>query len=323
MSTLARGIPAGDVKAWPATVEGVRDSCLRLAIVDIEQEGAEGVDLPAEDGRELVARFAQEAAAAGRIIDAGHIPNAVIKAEAVRVGGLVVGGHLGMPFSDPWLLYHTWEGGVAVSLVTGINDRGLFSVFEMIPINSQAVGRTLVLGDMIRFSPLRTEGRASYDVQGRPSYLRRAMAQEHGTPFGDVLRMAGANCLDPVLAVIGMMATDGVQVETIAPSAKLSKARKRSGKPPIPSFQRVHSAPYVTAILARGQRREGEARGGSHASPVGHIRRGHVRHLATGKTTWVRDCLVNVNKDSPVMRSHYVLKDGAGRPHLDMTGAVP
>ena len=35
------------------------------------------------------------------------------------------------------------------------------------------------------------------------------------------------------------------------------------------------------------------AKGGTHASPRPHDRRGHPRHLKSGRTVWVRDCKIN------------------------------
>lgn len=48
---------------------------------------------------------------------------------------------------------------------------------------------------------------------------------------------------------------------------------------------------------------------GTHASPVPHLRRGHRRVLASGRETWVRDALVNCcSLSEAVHRDHYAVR---------------
>jgi hypothetical protein len=48
------------------------------------------------------------------------------------------------------------------------------------------------------------------------------------------------------------------------------------------------------------------ALGGTHASPVPHLRRGHRRVYEDGRQTWVRSCLVNCRSlEEAQARDHY------------------
>ncbi len=68
---------------------------------------------------------------------------------------------------------------------------------------------------------------------------------------------------------------------------KLNAARVKRGVLPIPDYWRVA---YRTAPTHAGH---ASGKGGTHTSPRPHGRRGHERHLASGKTVWVRDCRIN------------------------------
>jgi len=46
---------------------------------------------------------------------------------------------------------------------------------------------------------------------------------------------------------------------------------------------------------------EGMGGKGTHASPRQHLRRGHIRRLRSGKAIWVRECVVNADKDEKVV----------------------
>lgn len=307
-------IKMSDMKPWVVTVEGVRDACMQGRIVDLASR-----DVPSDKRAEspmavaIISEFARRAVTMGRMIDAGHIPNAVIRSESKRAGRLLAAGHIGMPFSEPWVLFHTWEDGPSAYLIDLGRADGHFVVCELLPLTLKGTARMLVMCDLCDFVPTVWDGEAGYSIEARPSSFRRLAAHEEGISEEVVSRAAGANCLDPVLAVLGMMATDGVVVETIAPSDKLNKARIKSGKEALPSRLRVNSAPYVTALLARGAKRpKGEPGGKHHASPVAHVRRGHVRHLASGAQTWVRDCLVAFNEGSIVARTHYTMEKRNG-----------
>lgn len=118
-----------------------------------------------------------------------------------------------------------------------------------------------------------------------------------------------------VLLAVGVLATNGVDVETDAPPVKVNKRRVANGKPEIPPMHRVNLAEYITALNNTEHRVTTGGKGGTHASPIPHLRRGHIRRLA-GRDTWVRDCLVNVRKEGiqPTFRQHYSVGKGV-MPH--------
>lgn len=72
------------------------------------------------------------------------------------------------------------------------------------------------------------------------------------------------------------------------PPTKLNKARAKKGLPTI--------RPRYGVKIKLGAKHEGTPwLGGTHASPRPHMRRGHVRHLPSGATTWVREARVGLD----------------------------
>ena len=103
-----------DLAEWNATIEQVRDACLESRLMALNMPGEAGIT---EDEIELLAPMAQEAVRAGRLIECGHLPNEIIKLCGKRGGLMYTAGLLGHPFTDPWILYHTWEEGTAVYVI--------------------------------------------------------------------------------------------------------------------------------------------------------------------------------------------------------------
>ena len=116
----------------------------------------------------------------------------------------------------------------------------------------------------------------------------------HGRPIGQQAAGVSAGIADvPLVLLVLMLATfsdDRVAVSREPPPAKVNAARAKHGRAPIPAQWRVGTSPildpYTTKIGAR--QRHGESRGGHHASPIAHDRRGHQRRLRSGRTVWVR-----------------------------------
>lgn len=84
------------------------------------------------------------------------------------------------------------------------------------------------------------------------------------------------------------------------PDAKLQNARAKRGKQPLFS--------YWTLELDLARAESSESRGGTHASPRLHLRRGHARQYAPSKWTWVQPCAVG-NKKIGMVHKDYALAD--------------
>lgn len=85
------------------------------------------------------------------------------------------------------------------------------------------------------------------------------------------------------------------------PSKFINQKRKKKGKAPLFCYKTLH--------IDTGERTETKGSGtGTHASPRVHLRRGHIRKLANGKTVWVQPCLVG-NKDNGIVHKDYSLEE--------------
>jgi hypothetical protein len=307
-----------DLSPWPeATIEQLRDVVLRNNIAGMDawayampvEERAWQFSSPQSEVA-VTNDLASDAAAHGRLVDFGHLPNAVLMDCGKRGGRMWETGALGHPFSEPWLLHHKWEHGTGFYLVNPGDDR--FEVVELQPAKIE--GRARILGIADRCTFIRTEDGNRCGVA--PAPVRFVLDEDMRRQINNGKTPEEAtvgNCGDPVLTALLILNTRNVARETVEAPPKLQRARVKSGKLPIPSYDRVDTLAYVTAVLARGERRpRGEDRGGTHASPVPHVRMGHPRELASGRSVFVRDALVNVTDEmrTRFARSHYKV----GRP---------
>jgi hypothetical protein len=313
-------IDASQIGKWEPTVTQVRDVVLARLITgpDFAQMPLlpeAKMFAPTQREVELVNELSHEAVTAGRMIDFGLLPNEVIKLGGNRGGPVWQQGGLGQPFSDPWMLYHTWEGGVAVYMVNPY-ENGDAEVAELQPVIAGGE-RMLILQDRGKF--MRESGTAmqpkKYYCSVAPAQIRfidhpklQAEANNGGTPSS----AAAGNIGDPLMAALMILNTRNVTRETVMVGARLQVARRRSGKLPIPPYDRVDTTQYVTAILARGHRARGADKGGTHSSPIPHLRMGHPRQYATGRSIFIRDTLVNVTDEQRAAfqrtRSHYTVQ---------------
>jgi hypothetical protein len=326
-------IDGSQVEPWDATIAQARDTMLKRYVVGPDYTTAFELLPQAKDyvctQREVegVSEMCFEAVTAGRLIDFGWWPNDVIKFGGTRGGELWNQGGLSMPFTEPWLVYHNWENGSCVYLINPVEPgqmaptasgeiREAGEGFEVAELAPALLGgnRVLVIQDRGRvFKTLPDMPADKYWAHIWPSHARFwadpdlfRRANDGQAPE----KSACGNIADPAMLALLMLGTRNVQRETIHAPEKLNRARLRNRKPPIPPYERVHSVQYVTAIANRGARQErGDDHGGTHRSPVAHLRMGHPRSYVSGRTIFIADTLVNVPKDQretfKATRSHY------------------
>ncbi len=82
------------------------------------------------------------------------------------------------------------------------------------------------------------------------------------------------------------------------PSEKLNKKRLKKGKSPFYSYKTLHIKPIETTLTGT------LPKGGTHASPRVHLRRGHIRHMTSGRDIWVSPCVVG-NKENGLVEKDY------------------
>ncbi len=76
----------------------------------------------------------------------------------------------------------------------------------------------------------------------------------------------------------------------------INQKRKAKGKLPLYSYKTLHLDFEEKEVTKSGN--------GTHASPRVHLRRGHIRKLPSGKTTWVQACVVG-DKSKGVVHKDY------------------
>lgn len=312
-----------DIAPWRPTVQQIRDAALehRVAGPSVPNTLA-AAHAPSQRETETISDMVHEAIIAGRLIEFGELPNAVIKEGGNRGGPLYTFGGLVMPFSQCWLLRHTWdseqsESIVALYLINPLTDTLAGGDFEAVELEPMIASGTpvLVIGDRGLLTPDQENERRynTYCCRISPSiwrFLPECAAQLNNG--GKPENAAAGNLFDPIMAGLMILNTTGVARETVRVNEKLQRARVKSGKPRIPPFDRVDSLPYVTALTAKRSAVRGAAQGGQHASPVPHLRRGHLREYASGKRSIIRDTLVRVTPEARAaflsQRSHYAVQ---------------
>lgn len=93
------------------------------------------------------------------------------------------------------------------------------------------------------------------------------------------------------------------RLEDYTPSAKLNKKRLERGRTPLVAYKTLTLTKPAVIV-------ETTPRGGTHASPRLHVRRGHFRN-ARGRQTWVKPTVVGDKARGMVMKSYRVQQTSA------------
>jgi len=97
---------------------------------------------------------------------------------------------------------------------------------------------------------------------------------------------------DEVFAALHLLmalALDKGRHEVLPAPTKLNKKREKRDRPPLYEYKVLD---IVADVLHSPHFSSKPHQGGTHASPRMHKRRGHVRRLRSGRTTWVRNMIV-------------------------------
>jgi len=98
-----------------------------------------------------------------------------------------------------------------------------------------------------------------------------------------------------ICSFLSALHCSNIKREEHAPEAKLQQSRASRGKAPLFSYW---------TLQLDGKSERGEDKGGTHASPRLHLRRGHPRQYAPDKWTWVQACAVG-NKALGMVHKDY------------------
>lgn len=325
-----------DFDTFNLTPERIRE--LALARKVSSGPGLDSEYMPTTNELDTISDMLYSAVSKGQLIDFGYWPNDMIKATSKRGGKLYVESALAHPFSSPYVIMHSWDDAanpipkqwlaskqnngpyVSAYLVNPYLSDDVCCDFEAMELEGIVVqgDRCLGVGDRINLDANESKACDGYAVNVVPFILRfPSMLNDPNIKaalnrFSDPLRAAAANVLDPIMTALSILATKGVRSETVNASPKLAKARTKHGKPAIPPYRKVDSRAYVTAILSR-QEHVSRSQGGTHASPITHMRIGHWRHYKSGEKSFIHDTLVNATEEMRKAfvshRTHYVVKD--------------
>jgi len=103
---------------------------------------------------------------------------------------------------------------------------------------------------------------------------------------------AARDVADEVFAMIHLLTALAIDKgkHTLLPApVKLNKKRAKKGRIPMYEYKILD---IVADVLQAPQSASKPHQGGTHASPRMHKRRGHVRRLRSGRTTWVRNAII-------------------------------
>lgn len=103
------------------------------------------------------------------------------------------------------------------------------------------------------------------------------------------------------LQALKVMNCSNIIIKDHKPGKFINQKRKKKSKIPLLSYKTLHIDTGQKVVSRKAAK-------GTHASPRVHLRRGHIRRLASGKTVWVQPCVVG-NKDQGAVIKDYSLED--------------
>lgn len=233
----------------------------------------------------------------GRMIDFGHVPNAVLKAECLRARDSFEALEMPHPYID-WLAVSSWEGGMCgYYFAVDPADPRRVLIVETYGVSLPDKGDAILVNDII-----------AIEVVG-PQQTRIVpfpLIDESMETVPD-METRGANVLDPLVTFLRFLSDASIPITDQPAPARLNRQRVARGTFEIPAHSRVETRDYVSMMSHHGKPSRA-SQGGHHASPVAHWRRAHQRHLATGKVVPVRSSKVNFRDVTELHRLFYRAK---------------
>lgn len=273
---------------------------------------------PDGDGPAFYLKMA-EAMDSAEVFEFGHMPDDAFRDQAKRGGALLAAKLLDTPYQTCvfWTDYAmpNENGGEVLRFCTmvhrldvpGFEDNYLVLDAAALPpdVVEDATGQPYKPGNlvfaMVGFGLVQAEGDDSWS--GKEIEVTRLCVPEK-----KIERLSAL--ADTVAGLSMIIATKGIPLRREVPSARLQQKRAKAGKEPLPIITYVDTQRWLDA-------RNNSERRGTHASPVPHLRRGHIRTYPDGRRVWIRDMLVNTRNyaDIAPARDHYqVLMRSAVKP---------
>jgi len=238
----------------------------------------------------------------------GTVSDKRIKEEAARAGPLIAGGHLDLPYES--VIYNYTLAPDDDLGPEFQHERIKFCTLacRMDPaLLSNPLPGPFYIGADFLFAPTEAfhvirkyamiltagVGFQANDLQNKWVGEVIDLPTHKDSPFNLV------SVADGIASLSMILATRGIELTRKEPSERVQRSRARKNKNLLPTVTHVNTQKYYHAIE--------NAEKGHHASPVPHLRRGHIRRLGEDRTTWVRDCIVNCRTldDASKARDHY------------------
>jgi hypothetical protein len=226
------------------------------------------------------------------LIHCGSVSNQLFKDRSYDAALLFRAGQLDLPF--PTVMFQYYVPEISTTCLTYFSRRKDCIVAAEVQFNDLSDGNLFSTVRAIAVLPrswgeVNSDGGGGWKFYGVPVFDFRFGLLGHddlGEQEARMTILAGeiASMADPGVVLSMLLASRGIPKVRTDPPVKLQKARRRRGKALLAPVIRVDLSAY---------REAGPTAGGIHASPVMHLRRGHIRRLPAGRLTWVRDTIVN------------------------------
>lgn len=157
-------------------------------------------------------------------------------------------------------------------------------------------------GPMISYGGMRySEQVTFYPIEHRTGAISEYAALMGGSIQEAVADMA-RNSEDELQAYLDLcyaLSCSNIEMQTIAPPSALNMNRVKSGKRRLFDYK-------VLVLAPRSQGEERVSAATDRAAPRAHLRRGHVRHLPSGRRVWVNATMVRGSGEGFVHKDYFV-----------------
>lgn len=264
------------------------------------------------------------------VFDFGVIEDALLKRESLRAAPLLVKGLLDLPFPRVMYRYRFLpDAETQGETLELMSDDGHYTaqpfvtVIHRRPLGWRATDLSCIpptivtkyklpheLGHRWEVAASATVTAGTNPLTGQPQWKTvgdRYTDTEHipaNMQLDATDRLLGG-LADTITGLTLILSARGVPRRVEHPPERLNAKRAKNGRPPLPRVTYVDARYYTDAARRTDH-------GGTHASPVPHLRRGHPRRLHSGRETWVRDCIVNATSVHDIeRRDHYEIETTA------------